>query len=112
MSTSKVNVYEGRASTQDEIDRVSKKRTTGLYKEMVARFCNLQKRTWTYPVPEGVNGSTYLSGFKRAVETLHYQGKVSVHGCRSKDGDAIVLRREDTISADQSTHAQANTTPM
>lgn len=95
MSKSEVNIYEGRAPTQHEIARVSSPHKIGVYKEIVSKFYESKKPIWTYPVPQGVNGSTYLSGFKRAISTLGYEGKISVHGCKSDKIDAIILKREE-----------------
>jgi len=95
MSKSEVNIYEGRPPTQHEIARVSNSHKIGLYREMVSKFYESKKPMWTYPVPQGVNGSTYLSGFKRAISALGYEDKVSVHGCKSDKIDAIVLKRKE-----------------
>jgi len=99
MAVSETSIHEGREPTQHELERVSNPHKSmaaaGLYKKMVRTFDESKKPVWTYPVPKGVDGSTYLSGFKRARDTLGLRGKVSVHGCRSDEGDAIVLKHEE-----------------
>lgn len=86
-------IYDGRPPTQHEINKVLKH--SGLYEEMVSKFYKSKKRLWAYPVPEGVNGGSYLNGFRHAIISLGYTGKMSAHGCKSDIGDAIILRRDE-----------------
>jgi len=93
------DIYKGRPPTQHEINKVLKHHNRGLYRgfyrEMVNKFYKSKKRLWAYPVPEGVNGGSYLNGFRHAIISLGYTGKMSAHGCKSDIGDAIILRRDE-----------------
>jgi len=71
-------IYEGRPLTQYEIDRISKRHKTILYKEIVSKFYDSKKPTWAYLVPQGINGDTYFNSFNRAIFFLGYEGKIRV----------------------------------
>jgi hypothetical protein len=87
-------IYEGRPPTRHEIEKVSKRRKFGLYEEIVSKFFDSKRPMWSYPVLEGVNGSTYLNSFRHAIITLGLKYRISAHGCKSKTEDVIVLMRE------------------
>lgn len=87
---------EGRPPTKHEIESISKRHKKGQYANTVKNFYESKKPMWTYPVMFPVNGSTFLSGFRRAIITLGLESKVEAHGCKDQEsGDAVVLKRLD-----------------